>query len=319
MVVTYSAGVCFNMLLLSTLCRRRELHRPMYSLTINLSIGDILFCIFVPPVFMTTQFSGRQILFGVACELAGFFTHFLAYQSMYTLIFLTVDRYWAIARPLRSLALRESTALYRGMCVATWLLAAILASPPLFGLSSYQYFPKIYGCQLVWGRGLKDVLYTVVVLGPLMFWPGCAIMTFVYVSIFRIARQSIREQNALQPQSQLHTSNSVLRRELRAAKSVIIILGIFALGWFPFVGLRWYAQITGVRFPRAEYYSQSLFVLPAVLNPLVYGWRNRELKAAFRKQWGIATAPTSEGNGAVTQTRVSDSSASMGPTQPNSS
>ena len=286
-------GLFFNVVLIMTISLRDELHKPMYILIVNLSCGDILFSTCVVPTFLV-QMIKPQVFDGIACDLMGFLSHSLAYQSMYTLIFLSLDRYWAICRPMKTQSLRECFLAYRLFTIVAWILALAVASPPVFGFSSYKFFPDTFGCMLSWEDG---VLYTRAILGPLMFQPGCLVMLFVYVNIFLVARRSIHSEITT---AQAQDQRNLLQRELKAAKSILIIFGIFAIAWFPFVGFRMYSQISGRRLSKAEFYSQCLFTLPNMLNPVVYGWMNREFKSAFIKQWKIRNPspvhdiPTSE-------------------------
>lgn len=83
-----------------------------------------------------------------------------------------------------------------------WLLAGLLASPPLFGWAVYDYLPGQSFCFCKWQT---SVSYTFFMVG-ICFGGPCSVMTFCYVQILRVVRKSRQRVASTKRQSTLSTT-----------------------------------------------------------------------------------------------------------------
>ena len=113
--------------LLTIFCSRTFRTLPNYYLLVNLAIGDG----------------------GTLCILYGFWTYTLAYQSMVTLALMAVDRYQSLVNALhyRQFVTRKKHLCF---CIFSWVYAATVALPPVFGLGKYIYEQSYFGCHFDW-------------------------------------------------------------------------------------------------------------------------------------------------------------------------
>ncbi|KAG7257514.1 hypothetical protein CRUP_005711, partial [Coryphaenoides rupestris] len=126
--------------------------------------------------------------------------------------------------------------------------------------------------------------FFVCVLLPLL------IMLGIYLKIFTVARQQLRQIELKcvgngGGDSHHHHHHSLLQREIRAAKSLSIIMGLFAVCWLPVHILN-----TLKLFHPGLWRPQSLMFVAIVLshansavNPVIYAYRLQDFRDTFRK------------------------------------
>lgn len=132
---------------------------------------------------------------------------------------------------------------------------------------SYMVYFNFFGCVLL----------------PLL------IMLGIYVKIFTVARKQLRQiklgsvmGNGESRQHQHH--RGLLQHEIRAAKSLSIIVGLFALCWLPVHVINCLTLFTQVKKP--DYIMYVAIILShanSAVNPIIYAYRIREFRNTFRK------------------------------------
>ena len=171
------------------------------------------------------------------------------------------------------------------MLVYTWGHASIVAGLPLLGFSSYQSYDYLYGCHMVWNNSDVVVLMFVFFVGLSTFFPCTLMIVLSYVYILKAARRAAHSEPPA-----IHTGHSLLNllaKDIRIAKTGVIIIGTFVMCWFPFVGLRSTrifvtSPVTLARVRQGEIVSLFLFTIANYINPFIYGIYNREVRAAYR-------------------------------------
>ncbi|KAF5898356.1 adenosine receptor A2b [Clarias magur] len=114
-------------------------------------------------------------------------------------------------------------------------------------------------------------------------------MLGIYVKIFTVARKQLRQiklgsvmGNGESRQHQHH--RGFLQREIRAAKSLSIIVGLFALCWLPVHVLNCLTLFVPTE--KSEYVMYVAIILShanSAVNPIIYAYRIREFRNTFRK------------------------------------
>lgn len=114
-------------------------------------------------------------------------------------------------------------------------------------------------------------------------------MLGIYVKIFTVARKQLRQiklgsvmGNGESRQHQQH--RGLLQHEIRAAKSLSIIVGLFALCWLPVHVINCLTRFTQVKKP--DYIMYVAIILShanSAVNPIIYAYRIREFRNTFRK------------------------------------
>ena len=173
--------------------------------------------------------------------------------SIFHLVALSWDRLCAIVRPLRHRFYSKRK--YFMIIFLTWFSATLVS-----GLS-------------VPGNKITKRLYNMSVICLCFFLPLSLIFVAQGITLFTIKRKT----------SKLH-QNTKLRRDIRAAKTIAIMIGLFLIGWLPFftLGLVQFAGGNLAVLPahsvcavKLLQYSNSLF------NPILYGQNFPKFRNAY--------------------------------------
>ncbi|XP_051551083.1 adenosine receptor A2b-like isoform X3 [Myxocyprinus asiaticus] len=129
---------------------------------------------------------------------------------------------------------------------------------------SYMVYFNFYGC----------------VLPPLL------IMLGIYVKIFTVARKQLRqiELKCSVSNGENH-HHGLLQREIRAAKSLSIIVGLFALCWLP-VHILNCLTLFYSHLKKPGFIMNIAIILShanSAVNPIIYAYRIQEFRVTFRK------------------------------------
>ncbi|KAG7515872.1 adenosine receptor A2b [Solea senegalensis] len=121
--------------------------------------------------------------------------------------------------------------------------------------------------------------FFVCVLVPLL------IMLGIYMKIFTVARNQLRQIELKCVGNGDSQNHGLLQREIRAAKSLSIIVGLFAVCWLPVHILNcltlFYKQLDK---PKVVMYVAILMShANSAVNPIIYAYRIRDFRNTFRK------------------------------------
>lgn len=121
--------------------------------------------------------------------------------------------------------------------------------------------------------------FFVCVLLPLL------IMLGIYVKIFMVARKQLRQIELKCVGNGKSQNQGLLQKEIRAAKSLSIIVGLFAVCWLPVHILNcltlFYKDLE--RPPVVMYVAIILSHANSAVNPIIYAYRIQEFRNTFRK------------------------------------
>nr|XP_005560689.1 PREDICTED: olfactory receptor 4F15 [Macaca fascicularis] len=101
----YFASMMGNIVIVFTVITDAHLHSPMYFLLANLSIIDVAFCSITAPKMICDIFKKHKAISFRGCITQIFFNHAVGGTEMVLLIAMAFDRYVAICKPLRYLTI----------------------------------------------------------------------------------------------------------------------------------------------------------------------------------------------------------------------
>ncbi|KAK5620275.1 Adenosine receptor A2b [Crenichthys baileyi] len=121
--------------------------------------------------------------------------------------------------------------------------------------------------------------FFVCVLVPLL------IMLGIYVKIFTVARKQLRQIELKCVGNGDNQNQGLLQKEIRAAKSLSIIVGLFAVCWLPVHILNclklFYSELK--RPDVVMYVAIILSHANSAVNPIIYAYRIQDFRNTFRK------------------------------------
>ncbi|XP_072341527.1 adenosine receptor A2a-like [Scyliorhinus torazame] len=228
-------------------------------------------------------------------------------NSIFSLLAIAIDRYIAVNHPLRYTQLVTSRRTNRVIALL-WVLSLFLGLIPVFGWNKAGSATRVCpgnGTGSRWqSRSNRsgprcaqvDCLFEQVVdLSYMVYcnFLSCVLlpllaMLAVYAQIFVVARRHLRSLGG--------GPRAVLRGELRAAKVLLLVVGLFALCWLPLHVLNALATLCPAC-PRPPLWVLDLAIVlshaNSAVNPIVYAFRLREFRLTFlglarRDSWADA-------------------------------
>ncbi|XP_054237710.1 olfactory receptor 14A16-like [Indicator indicator] len=269
----YLAALLGNGLIISTIASDHHLHTPMYFFLLNLAILDLGAISTTVPKSMDNSLRNTRDISYTGCVLQLFFFVFLIAAEYFLLTIMSYDRYVAICRPLHYETLLGSRVCVH-LAAAAWAsgaLSALLHTANTFSLplcqgnAVDQFFceiPQIL--KLSCSTSYLRELWLLVVTACLFF----VCFVFIVVSYVQIFRAVLR----IPSQQGRHKAFATCLPHL-AVLSLFLTTGFFA-----------YLKPPSISSHSLDLVLSILYsVLPPALNPLIYSFRNQELKDALSK------------------------------------
>ena len=267
-----------NTLVILVVVRNRYMHTPVNYLLLNLAVADILIGLAILPQYVL-RFAFHHPE-GVAgdwmCKFltGGNFIWVGGAASLFTLIAIAFERYFAIIHPYTALGKITARKL-KILVITSWAFAALKDGTPFFVMN---YDPVIDFCMETWShitsaRAFTAVIFVLDSLIPL------SLMSYLYGRIVHCLWFSgappVREISGF----------TLLRARKKITKMILIVTMFYALFWTPVVVLYFisYYGIPNISYGSAAYNTSVVFVcLNSSVNPFVYSFQNERFRRGFR-------------------------------------
>ncbi|XP_072311395.1 adenosine A2a receptor b [Eucyclogobius newberryi] len=275
-------------------CWAVRLNSNLQSVTnlfvVSLAVADIAVGLLAIPfaIAISTGFCAHfhGCLF-IAC-----FVLVLTQSSIFSLLAIAIDRYIAIKNPLRysSVVTGQRAKAIVALC---WILSVTIGLTPILGWNTGGSITHSNICP----RGMTECLFEgVVTLHYMVYFNffGCVLlpllaMLVIYANIFMAARRQLRligPKAAPSGNVPIASSKSTLQKEVHAAKSLAIIVGLFAFCWLPVHVINCINHLCpGCERPHVWVMNVAIILSHAnsVVNPFIYAYRIREFRHTFKR------------------------------------
>lgn len=180
----------------------------------------------------------------------------------------------------------------RGIIAICWVLSIIIGLTPMMGWHKETPTKTTHMNNSTCAPGLMKCLFEKVVTMDYMVYFnffGCVLiplllMLAIYLRIFMAARHQLKlmELKAVHGEK----SRSTLQKEVHAAKSLAIIVGLFAVCWLPLHIINCFTLFCPRCDPSSPFVKYLAIILShanSVVNPFIYAYRIREFRQTFRR------------------------------------
>ncbi|XP_061524768.1 LOW QUALITY PROTEIN: neuropeptide Y receptor Y2, like [Phycodurus eques] len=289
LIAAYSAiillGLVGNSLVIYVVYRFKSLRTVTNFFIANLAVADLLVNALCLPFTLVYTLQGEWRFGGALCFLVPFAQGLAVHVSTLTLNVIALDRHRCIVHHLET-RMRKDTCF--GVIALTWLLSAALASP-LAIFREYGSFTlgpghSIQVCTEQWpGSGTDGTVYSVAMLVLQYFLP-LAIISFAYARIWSKLRGHVGPAEGGSDGASAGSERR--RRRRKTTKMLVTMVVVFAVSWLPYHAFQLATDIDG-SVPDMPHFRllYTLFHVVAMCstfaNPLLYGWMNRNYRAAF--------------------------------------
>lgn len=251
-----------NLLAIAAYCKAARLRVVTRCFIINLAVTDLLVGAIIMPFWFHRMLQDRQIVTTLLYKAWITLDITCATASIISLAVVSIDRYIVISKPLSyERFLPKSRAIF--VILVVWLYS--------FGVAVLREIRWRYYSLLVTGFSF------ILPLGTILF---------AYANIFKAAKvQAMRIRRSCLPNSSESNRNKKhFEKELKATKTISLVIGAFLVCWLPFFVLSIMSQhctqctisFEVVIIVKWLHYANS------ALNPIIYSMHNRDFRAALQ-------------------------------------
>ena len=282
-----------NTLVLLVTWRERSLHQPNKYFIACLAVADLLVGIFIGPLEVYRLSGGYGSLNNIhLCRFLVWIDTLALTASIYSLMFISFDRYLKISKPLQYRS-RMTTSKSLKIIFTIWLISAAFATyaaTPDSGSNGFLASGGVLCLQLngSQGKSKEYVTFLCIFAG---FLPAIVVL-IMYALIFVVAhkRQKMLRNGELGATGQ--NQRSVLRQDLKNVRMLLIVVGVFLFCWLP-LGItilvviynpKTYYDSFGSRKSRFIYFSivTLLPLINSLCNPIIYACLDQTYREAFK-------------------------------------
>ncbi|XP_048729162.1 G-protein coupled receptor 54-like isoform X1 [Ostrea edulis] len=265
-VIIIVVGVMGNITVIYIICR----HAVKSATTIyilSLAIADIAFLtIVVPPTLL--MFIGNFPVLIKYSNLVEFFSAVTVHVTCWTLMAMTIDRYHAVAYPIKSMRWRN-TKTSSVISLGVWIVSAVLSVPR-----------TILEYNTEWSSTVSLKVSGVILVLTTYGIPLLAIMTSYAKILYTL---HTRNEATLKEQTKKTKST---HRTRKATKTVVVLILLFACSWGPVQVLVLWGDLDP-NFPRTmpvlkfKLFAHTLSYANSCMNPFVYAFMNATVRKAL--------------------------------------
>ena len=230
-VVLFLAAILGNVLVIYVVLRRAGMKSPTNLLLVNMAIADLLFALFMFPLALT-RYHVRGLWIGgsfgeFSCHAIFFMSHLPIAGSTTTLIFIALERFFAIMFPYKVIKIFRKVWI---ITVVIWLSSTLLMMPVGIAAATTEKNGQTY-CDRDWSvfgdpmkasRTFYDATFVITYAAPLLF------MTILYAVI---CHKLWRRHTPGRPTA--HAQHNSMLHKRQVVRMLITVVVVFALCWLP--------------------------------------------------------------------------------------
>ena len=268
-----------NFTLMGMIVTARKLHSKTHIFIVDLTISDILVALTVVPIDIDKVIR-RGFFYNVAtCEFVSVMFFMSLPASALSLSLLTLERYITLKHPLthhKILTRKRAIA----ALVIKWIYVILVASLPAMGWVDQQTTVTKHQCSVFFTIPYAAFMVAVNFALPLF------IILFANIEIFRIANQAaLKMQKSIRRQEKRRASLIAIGANVKAAKRIMLLVGLFLLSWLPYIintivnmicRNRCYSELRSWIFLTLNFSN-------AAMDPILYGLLNKDVRHEIRK------------------------------------
>ncbi|XP_038064430.1 galanin receptor type 1-like [Patiria miniata] len=282
--LVFLVGVLGNILVIvAATGRLRGLQKSMSVFILNLSVADLLYLLICLPFQATIITLPSWIFGGFMCKIVQFLTYVSMCASIFTLVAMSMDRYFAVAYPLKFFGVRTLKNSI-SIIVLIWVLAVGCSAPFLhvFLIHTIEDGDGVvlsYCVEWGWNNRTQRKRYYAFLFAACYMVP-LLLMILSYVLILRTLWRTFK------PNSE-DTDSSSNKAKKKVTMIVSVVVLAFGICWLPHHVM--YMWINFGKFPLTDgtlalkMMAVTLSSLNSSLNPIIYSIMSENFRQALKR------------------------------------
>ncbi|XP_054642893.1 parapinopsin-like isoform X2 [Dunckerocampus dactyliophorus] len=262
-------GFLNNLVVLLLFCKFKKLRTPVNMLLLNISVSDMLVCVFGTTLSFASSIRGRWLLGRSGCNWYGFINSCFGIVSLISLVILSYDRYSTLT------VYNKRGPNYRKPLLAvggSWLYSLFWTVPPLLGWSSYGEEGAGTSCSVSWtARTAQSHAYIICLF---IFCLGLPVLVMIYC--YSRLLWAVKQVGKIR-------KTAARRREYHILFMVLTTAACYLLCWMPYGVVAMMATFgpPDIISPVASVVPSLLAKSSTVINPLIYILMNKQFYRCF--------------------------------------
>ncbi|XP_046398652.1 adipokinetic hormone/corazonin-related peptide receptor variant I-like isoform X2 [Ischnura elegans] len=268
-----------NTAVLVTILRRSKGKRlsRVNLMLFNLAIADLLVTFLLMPLEIGWSYTVKWEAGDTLCRLFSFFRTFGLFLSGFVLMCISVDRLFAVTRPLNSVG--KADQMGRKMLIVAWVMSAVCSAPQaiVFHVEVHPDFEDFTQCVTFHSFPSRELELTYSICGSAGFYIiPLIVISFCYTSIFNELSKKSAETE--QHQMRRSSSGNICRAKIRTLQMTFVTVIVFFVCWTPYNVMSFWYWFDDTSAKEVDQKIQRVFFVFActnsAVNPMVYGFFN---------------------------------------------
>jgi len=181
-ITTSLITISGNLLVMFAFLIDHQIRNPTNYFLLSLSISDFLIGVFSMPLYTLYLMLGRWPFGKIICNLWLSLDYTVCLTSIYTVLFITIDRFCSVKIPAKYRKWRSRNKII-WMIILTWVIPVFLFFPSTIMWSWGAEFDQ-YNCDVGWSSNVTFAL----TLNIGYFWTTLTVMIVLYCFIYQVAK-----------------------------------------------------------------------------------------------------------------------------------
>nr|XP_033791651.1 somatostatin receptor type 4 [Geotrypetes seraphini] len=263
-------GLAGNAMVIFVVLRYAKMKTATNIYILNLAIADELFMLSVP--FLAASAALRHWPFGAGmCRAVLSVDGINMFTSVFCLTVLSVDRYVAVAHPLRAAKYRRPT-VAKAINAGVWLVSFLVVSPIVAFAGTATARDGAVTCNLLWPRPGWSAFFVVYTF-LLGFLLPVSCIGLCHVLIVAKMRAVALKAGWLQRGAS----------ERKITRMVLAVVAVFVVCWMPFYVVQLLNLFLAPIDDSVNHVSLILSYANSCANPILYGFFSDNFKRSFQR------------------------------------
>ncbi|CAB4007544.1 5-hydroxytryptamine receptor 1-like [Paramuricea clavata] len=287
-----------NTMVLVATWRERILHQPNKYFIACLAVADLLVGMILEPwrvYYRNLDYDSKVTMSIHLCRFLVWIDTFALAASIYSLTFISLDRYLKIKKPLLYPS-KMTTSKSLKIIFIMWLISTAFATYATTPHSGSRGILLTGGGFCPYDNNKIKGFYTFLAVSAFFLPTAVILVTYTLIFVVVYKRQNMLRSGELRQTCNDRTQRSALLQHLNAIRTLIAVVGVFILCWGPyfFYILLWLyssnlIESDGrsftdlVRIWTADFVITKLPYFNSLCNPIIYGCLDQRYREAFKK------------------------------------